>query len=56
MKKSTECIFKEFNTDEIIISAQKYLEKFYNELGFVSEGEPYPEDDIPHIKMRLKKG
>jgi len=55
MKKAIELIFKEFNTDEIIISAQKYLEKFYTQLGFVSEGEPYPEDDIPHIKMRLKK-
>lgn len=55
MRKSIECIFKEFETNEIIISAQKYLEKFYTELGFVSEGDPYPEDDIPHIKMRLRK-
>lgn len=55
MKKAIECISTEYNTDEIIISAQKYLEKFYTELGFLSEGDPYPEDDIPHIKMRLKK-
>lgn len=43
-----------YKTNEIVISAQYYLLKFYSELGFVAEGEIYPEDDIPHIKMRLK--
>jgi ElaA protein len=42
----------QFNTNEIIVSAQKYLEKFYNDLGFVTESDTYLEDDIPHIKMR----
>ena len=37
---------------EIVISAQTYLEKFYNEFGFTAEGEGYEEDGIPHIKMR----
>jgi len=45
---------KKFNTNEIVISAQYYLEKFYSDLGFISEGETYLEDDIPHIKMRYK--
>ena len=36
----------------ITISAQQYLLKFYNELGFVEEGEMYLEDDIPHLKMK----
>ena len=45
---------KQFNTNEIVISAQYYLEKFYSDLGFKSEGEVYMEDDIPHIQMRLK--
>lgn len=45
---------KLFNTNEIVISAQCYLEKFYGDLGFKIEGESYLEDDIPHIKMRLK--
>ena len=36
---------------EILISAQAYLINFYNNLGFVQEGEQYLEDDIPHIKM-----
>ena len=42
----------QFKTNEIVISAQLYLEKFYTNLGFKTEGEPYLEDDIPHIKMR----
>ncbi len=39
---------------EIVISAQSYLLKFYTELGFKAEGEGYLEDNIPHTKMRLK--
>jgi len=35
------------------LSAQKYLDKFYRDLGFKSEGEDYLEDGIPHQKMRL---
>ncbi len=37
----------------ITISAQQYLEKFYIELGFGTESEPYSEDNIPHIRMQL---
>jgi ElaA protein len=37
----------------IMISAQRYLEKFYQELGFEICSEPYLEDDIPHIAMRI---
>ncbi len=40
--------WKDKNT---IISAQLYLVKFYEDLGFRSVGEEYLEDDIPHIKM-----
>lgn len=36
---------------QIQISAQVYLLKFYNELGFKEQGEIYLEDNIPHIKM-----
>lgn len=35
----------------IKISAQQYLLKFYNELGFQEVGEGYLEDGIPHIGM-----
>ena len=37
----------------ITISAQQYLEKFYRGFGFASESEPYMEDGIPHLQMRL---
>lgn len=35
----------------IKISAQAYLEKFYQEFGFKTVSEPYMEDNIPHIAM-----
>lgn len=35
----------------IRISAQCYLDRFYAELGFVTVGEPYDEDGIPHQEM-----
>lgn len=43
-----------FKEQDVLLSAQVYLQAFYTSLGFVAEGEVYPEDDIPHIKMRLK--
>lgn len=35
----------------IRINAQAHLQDFYGSLGFVSVGEPYSEDDIPHLEM-----
>jgi ElaA protein len=35
----------------IRIHAQAYLEQFYAELGFVTEGEIYDLDSIPHLDM-----
>lgn len=52
MKYAIQETLKYFNTNEIVISAQYYLEKFYTNMGFRSEGEVYMEDDIPHIQMR----
>lgn len=43
--------FEEKNNPAVRISAQCYLEKFYDKFGFIPIGEPYPEDDIPHIEM-----
>ena len=51
MEASISAIKKSYNTNEIKISAQKYLEKFYNNLGFNIIGDPYLEDGIPHIAM-----
>jgi ElaA protein len=33
------------------ISAQAYWQTFYESFGFVIVGEPYLEDDIPHVEM-----
>lgn len=38
----------------IRISAQAHLERFYAGLGFEPVGEPYLEDDIPHLEMLLR--
>jgi ElaA protein len=38
----------------ITISAQDYLLRFYENLGFVDSGTKYLEDDIPHTKMHWK--
>jgi ElaA protein len=37
--------------EPIKISAQLYLEKFYQNLGFKTVSAPYLEDNIPHIAM-----
>ena len=37
--------------EKIELSAQKYLDKFYKDLGFYKKGEDYLEDGIPHQRM-----
>ena len=39
------------NPSEIHISAQAYLQKFYEKLSFVTHGSTYLEDGIPHLHM-----
>lgn len=54
MKASITAVQEHFNENEIKISAQKYLTKFYTDLGFNATGEEYLEDGIPHIAMMKK--
>lgn len=54
MIKSIEQIKIDKTEKKIELSAQKYLLKFYLELGFKKIGEEYLEDGIPHVKMILK--
>lgn len=54
MEKTLLFIKKTFNPDVIKISAQKHLEKFYNNHNFVSTGKEYLEDGIPHVEMIFK--
>ncbi|WP_047246896.1 GNAT family N-acetyltransferase [Maribacter thermophilus] len=51
MKTSIKAVHEHLNEKKIRISAQKYLTKFYNSLGFLETGEEYLEDGIPHIAM-----
>ena len=51
MEESITAARKRFGATKIALSAQKYLEHFYTDLGFISEGEEYLEDGIPHIRM-----
>lgn len=46
-------IKKHFNEENITISAQLYLKKFYESHGFVATSDMYLEDDIPHIEMKI---
>lgn len=52
MEVSMKAVKKHFIADTMVVSAQRYLVKFYKDLGFTVVGEPYLEDGIPHIKMR----
>lgn len=54
MKASIKVIEEGSNGKMIKISAQCYLKKFYNDLGFIEEGDTYLEDGIPHMAMYRK--
>ena len=54
MNASIKAVKEHLNEDIIKISAQTYLKKFYNGLGFNEYGEEYLEDGIPHVAMMRK--
>jgi ElaA protein len=51
MKRSIEACEKLFGKISITLSAQVYLQSFYESFGFMIVGKEYLEDGIPHIKM-----
>ncbi|MDG1422204.1 MAG: GNAT family N-acetyltransferase [Flavobacteriaceae bacterium] len=51
VENSIQFIENNLQQNTILISAQSYLTKFYNSLGFIRVGEEYLEDGIPHLKM-----
>lgn len=51
MRKSIQMSSTLFGRESIKIGAQTYLLKFYESFGFVTTGEAYLEDGIPHTKM-----
>lgn len=52
MREAILGVEKQFGKNQITISAQLYLQKFYESHGFVKTSEMYLEDDIPHIEMK----
>jgi ElaA protein len=54
MKRSIEACEKLFGKISITLSAQVYLQSFYESLGFIVVGEEYLDDGIPHIQMSRK--
>jgi ElaA protein len=53
MQQAISGIEDHFKTKNITISAQLYLQQFYESHGFVATSEMYLEDDIPHIEMKM---
>jgi ElaA protein len=53
MKESIVTIKDLYLNEPTKIGAQTYLLKFYQSFGFVSTGEEYMEDGIPHTAMVL---
>lgn len=54
MEASIKSINDYFKVNTIKLSAQVYLIKFYNNLGFKEIGAQYLEDGIPHVVMLLE--
>lgn len=50
-EKSLEQLYTLFGDVPVIISAQAYLIKFYENFSFTTKGSIYIEDSIPHISM-----
>ena len=51
MKKALVECSNRWPNSGVRISAQKYLVKFYEDLGFKVTSETYLEDGIPHVQM-----
>ncbi|MBK6283419.1 MAG: GNAT family N-acetyltransferase [Draconibacterium sp.] len=51
MNEAKNFILREWKATKIKISAQKYLRKFYENLGFEIVTDEYLEDGIPHFGM-----
>ena len=50
IKKAIDLVCEK-ESKAIRISAQCYLEKYYEKFGFIKASEEYLEDNIPHIEM-----
>jgi len=53
VRRAIEQTRSRFPDHDIRISAQRHLGAFYASFGFSDDSEPYDEDGIPHVDMRL---
>lgn len=51
MEEAKKYMTENWKAGKIKVSAQKYLQKFYEDLGFSVITEEYLEDGIPHVGM-----
>ncbi|WP_440589685.1 GNAT family N-acetyltransferase [Pseudoalteromonas pernae] len=53
MNQALHVCQESFPNRQVVLSAQTYLLDFYQQFGFVTQGEPYLEDGIEHQDMML---
>lgn len=51
MNACLDFIKNQYGSVAVMLSAQKHLEKFYENHHFISTGKEYLEDGIPHVEM-----
>ena len=51
VEQALACLTQQWGAQAIRIGAQAHLELFYRQHGFVSTGNLYIEDGIPHVEM-----
>ncbi|HIW34646.1 MAG TPA: GNAT family N-acetyltransferase [Candidatus Paenibacillus intestinavium] len=54
LQRAIAFVTSHWHGDVITISAQQQLTRFYERVGFAIESQPYIEDGIYHIQMRLE--
>ncbi|PSL28812.1 ElaA protein [Planomicrobium soli] len=52
MNQCMEYILSEWQSEEIQLQGQVYLQEFYESVGFQPISEAYDEDGIPHVDMK----
>lgn len=45
---------QELGANYVYLHAQKYIANLYRKMGFVSEGDNFMEEGIPHVRMKKK--
>jgi len=55
VRKGIKHNLEQWPQQDICISAQAYLQRFYEDLGFKAIGDKYSEDGIPHIQMQYQR-